>query len=129
MRMSRMSSSAKVFDSFAWIEYFKGGGRAKRVKEYVDGRTPIYTPSICLTEIAFKYLREGKESKERIEFILDRSYIIETSASMALDAAAVKQRDALHTVDAIVYASSRSKQKVLVTGDEHFKNLPSVEMI
>jgi len=124
-----MSSNVRVFDSFAWIEYFKGGERARAIKGYVDGGAPIYTPSICLTEIAFKYLREGRNPKERIEFVLDRSQVIETNAEIALDAATAKQKYSLHTVDAIVYASSQSKQRMLVTGDIHFKNLPSVETI
>ena len=35
----------------------------------------------------------------------------------------------LHTVDAIVYATGLQRKIVVVTGDQHFKNLPGVEMI
>ncbi len=99
----------KVFDSFAWIEYFRGGQRANKVRDYVDGVMPIYTPAICLTEIMSKYFREDKDPSERIEFILDRSLIINTDAKVALLAAKMKQSFSLHTVDAIIYASSQSK--------------------
>lgn len=41
----------RLLDSFAWIEYFRGSDRGVKVREYVEGNLPIYTPSICLTEI------------------------------------------------------------------------------
>jgi len=119
----------KVFDSFAWVEYFKGSKRAAKIKEDVDGVLPIYTPTICLTEIKSKYLREGREPKERLDFILERSITIDLNHEIALLAAEFKEEHSLHTVDAIVYASAQSKGLPLVTGDAHFKNLPNTELI
>jgi len=36
----------KLLDSFAWIEYFMGSERGVKVRNYVDGLEPLYTPSI-----------------------------------------------------------------------------------
>lgn len=119
----------KVFDSFAWIEYFKGSKRAMSIKGQVDSGLPIYTPTICLTEIKSKYLKEGKDPKERLDFILERSLTIELDSEIALLAADFKKEFGLHTVDAIIYASSQSKGLPLVTGDAHFKNFLQVELI
>lgn len=119
----------KVFDSFAWIEYFKGSKKAAKIKDDIDGNLPIYTPTICLTEIKSKYLREGKNPKERLNFILERSITIELNSEIALLAADLKKKFELHTVDAIIYASAQFKGYPLVTGDIHFKNLPHVELI
>jgi len=119
----------KVFDSFAWIEYFKGSKRAMPIKTHVDSGLPIYTPTICLTEIKSKYLEEGKAPKERIDFILERSLTVELDSEIALLASDFKKEFGLHTVDAIIYASSQSKGLPLVTGDAHFRNLPQVELI
>jgi len=122
-------SLMKAFDSFAWIEYLKGSQRGAKAKEYVESIIPIYTPSICLTEIKSKYLREGKDPKDRIDFILERTLIIDVDHRIALKAAEIKNELKLHTVDALVYAAAQAKGAPLVTGDPDFKNLPNVEIL
>ena len=119
----------KLLDSFAWIEYFIGSKRGIKVKGYVEGSEPLYTPSICLTEIKSRYLREERDPTTRIELIVERSFIVPLNVEIALLAAEIKQRYKLHTVDAIVYATSQHKNLTLVTGDQHFRNLPNVEII
>jgi len=119
----------KVLDSFAWIEYFMGSERGAKVRNYVDGAEPLYTPSICLTEIKSRYLREGRDTTTRIGLIRERSFIIQITTEIALLAADIKHRYKLHTVDALVYAAAQHKNLTLVTGDQHFKNLPNTEII
>lgn len=119
----------RLLDSFAWIEYFMGSDKGVRVRDYVDGSEPLYTPSICLTEVKSRYLRDGKDPSARIKFIVERSFIVHLDEKIALLAADVKHEFKLHTVDAIIYATAKSKNLVLVTGDSHFKNLPNVEML
>lgn len=119
----------KLLDSFAWIEYFIGSNRGAKVKGYVEGKEPLYTPSICLTEIKSRYLRDGKDPTTRIELIAERSFIVPLNQEIALLAADIKQKHKLHTVDAIIYATAQHKDLNLVTGDQHFKDLPNVEII
>jgi predicted nucleic acid-binding protein len=119
----------RLLDSFAWIEYFMGSERGSKVKDYVEGEYPLYTPSICLTEIKSRYLREGKDPSSRINFIIERSFVIPLDEKIALLAADAKQSHKLHTIDAVIYATAQQKSLRLVTGDQHFKNLPNVEII
>ena len=119
----------KALDSFAWVEYFAGSERGARVRDYVEGEELLYTPSICLTEVKSRYLREGRDPTARLELIMKRSIIIPLDKQIALLAADIKQRHKLHTIDAIIYASARSKNLTLVTGDQHFRNLVNVELI
>lgn len=119
----------KTFDSYAWIEYFAGTGRGKLVRTYVEGNDPLFTPSVCLTEIKAKYLKEGKDPSARLDFILDRGPIIALDEEIALKAAEFKIHSRLHTVDALIYAAARSKETVLVTGDRHFKGLKDIEFL
>jgi predicted nucleic acid-binding protein len=119
----------KLLDSFAWIEYFMGSKRGVKVKDYVEGDEPLYTPSICLTEIKSRYLRDGKDPTTRIELIVERSFIVSLNEEIALLAADIKQKHKLHTVDAIIYATAQHKNLTLVTGDQHFKDLPNVNII
>jgi len=119
----------KLLDSFAWIEYFMGSKRGTKIKDYVEGIEPLYTSSICLTEVKSRYLRDRKDPATRINFIIERSFIISLDKEIALLAADIKQNHKLHTIDAIVYATSQHKGLTLVTGDQHFKDIPNVEII
>ena len=119
----------KLLDSFAQIEYFIGSKRGAKVRNYIESGEPIYISSICLTEIKSRYLREGKDPTNIIEFIIERSFVVPLNAEIALLAAEVKQKYKLHTIDAIIYATVQYKNLTLVTGDQHFKDLPNVEMI
>ena len=51
-----------VYDSYAWIEYFRGSEKGLKVKELL--RHKGYTPSIVLAEIARKYLRTHRGHEE-----------------------------------------------------------------
>jgi len=119
----------KVLDSFAWIEYLKGSARGASVKPYVDGREPLYTPSICLTEVKSRYLRDQRDPTRALSFMTGRSFIVPLTQDIALRAADVKELNRLHTVDAIIYATGLQRNAAVVTGDQHFKGLPNVEMI
>jgi predicted nucleic acid-binding protein len=118
-----------LLDSFAWIEYFMGSKRGAKVRAYVEGNEPIYTASICLTEIKSRYLRDKKNPTTRMKLITERSFIVALDKEVALLAADIKQKHKLHTIDAIIYATAQHKGLTLVTGDQHFKGIPNVEMI
>jgi predicted nucleic acid-binding protein len=119
----------KLFDSFAWIEYFMGSKRGAKVKGYVESGEPLYTASVCLTEVKSRYLRDKRDPTDRIELIMERSFIVPLNKEIALLAADVKQEHKLHTIDAIIYATAQHKHLTLVTGDQHFADMPNVEMI
>lgn len=118
-----------TFDSSAWIEYFAGTSKGKKVKKYIDENANIFTPSICLMEIKNKYIREGHKYQERIEYICNISSVIDITKEIALQAADIKNKFDLYTVDALIYAASESKKSILLTGDHHFKNLKNVEIL
>jgi predicted nucleic acid-binding protein len=113
----------KVFDSFAWVEYFAGTERGTKVKKIVDDSETIYTPAICLTEIKAKYLREDRDPTERLKFISSRSIILPIDKDIALKAGEVKINFKLHATDALIYACGILKKCEVVTGDPHFERL------
>jgi len=119
----------RLLDSFAWIEYFMGSKRGAKVRDYVEGNEPLYTPSVCLTEVKSRYLMDRKDPATRIELIVDRSFIVPLDKEIALLAADIKQKHKLHTIDAIIYATAQRRDLTLVTGDQHFRGMPNVEMI
>lgn len=135
---SRRETAAKiVIDAYAWIEFFIGSEKGCRVKELLENADEIYTPGTVLAEIARKYIREGADEKTveaRLQAVASASNIAHLDVGTSLEAAkcyseltATAKKSRLNTpslFDAIVLGTGRSLGSKIVTGDEHFKNLP-----
>jgi len=128
-----------VIDAYAWIELFIGSGKGLDVKNLIENSDEIYTPGTVLAEIARKYVREGVDEKTidaRLEVIVSASNITHIDAGIALEASRCylelttsAKKAKLNTpslFDAIVLATGRLSKSKIVTGDEHFKNLPEI---
>jgi len=126
-----------VIDAYAWIEFFIGSKQGHEVKEILEEAEEIYTPGTVLAEIARKYIREGVDDKTvdaRLQVIASASNITNVDVEIALEAVRcyseiVKcaKKSKLNTpslFDAIVLGTGRSLKSKIVTGDEHFRNLP-----
>ena len=126
-----------VIDAYAWIELLIGSEKGKKVKELIENAYEVYTPSTVLAETARKFLREGTDEKtinSWLEIITATSVITQIDSATALEAAKChlelakkakmsKQRSP-SLFDAIVQATAIINQCKILTGDEHFKNLP-----
>ena len=117
-------------DSFAWIEYFMGTERGRKVKKIIEGNVITYTSPTVIAEIFSKSVRTDGQDKarERVDFIVDRCVLIQTDENIAVEAGRLhgemkpKIRD-FGLADAFILASARSKGAKVVTGDPHFKDL------
>ena len=118
-----------TFDSSAWIEYFSGSELGQIVRSYIDEENVIYTSSISLMEIKSKYQREKMHWNDIIKFIIDSSIIVEIDDTLALAAADFRTKSKLHSMDAIIYATSSLTKSKLITKDAHFKPLKNVIML
>lgn len=115
-----------VLDSFAWFEYFAGSLAGSRVGRLLQTRGLIYTSSSCLAEFKRKQIREGQSWKDEVAFIVSKSQVVPLSESIALRAG---EHLEVHFADALVYATALELGATLVTGDPHFRGLPSVEFL
>jgi predicted nucleic acid-binding protein len=126
-----------VIDAYAWVEFFIGSKKGLKVKEVLENADEIYTPGTVLAEIARKYLREGADNKTvdaRLQAIASISEITSIDTKIASEAAkcyfelaylAEKSKHKTPSLfDAIVLGTGRSLKSKIVTGDEHFRDLP-----
>jgi predicted nucleic acid-binding protein len=126
-----------VIDTYAWIELLLGSEKGKKVKEQIENAQEAYTPSIVLAETARKFHREGTDEKTIslwLEIITSASVITQIDSATALEAAKCylelakkangSKQNAPSLFDAIVLATARINQCQILTGDEHFRNLP-----
>ncbi|ODS42812.1 MAG: hypothetical protein MSIBF_05930 [Candidatus Altiarchaeales archaeon IMC4] len=118
-----------TFDSYAWIAYLKG--ETKKIEGIVSSDAKIMTPAVVITEVKHKCLRENYADavEDVLEFIESRSMIIDINKTIASQAADLKIKHGLYTIDAIIYATALENGTKLVSGDEHLKGLPDVVTI
>jgi len=126
-----------VIDAYAWIEVFLGSEKGRKVKEIVERADEVYTPDTVLAEIARKYIREGADERTtgaRLETIITASNVTPIDTKVALEAARCYAQLVVNArkgelkspslFDAIVLAGGKVAKAKVVTGDEHFRNLP-----
>jgi predicted nucleic acid-binding protein len=126
-----------VIDTYAWIELLLGSEKGKKVVEILENAEEVYTPSIVLAETARKFLREGNDEStvaEWLDNINAASNITQIDITLGLEAAKChlelsekakrSKQNTPSLFDAIVLATARINQCKVLTGDEHFKDLP-----
>ena len=123
-------------DSYAWIEFFEGSEKGRKVLKLLSSADEIITLNLTLTEIARKYLREGADEttiRERLRFIEENSVIVcvdkelstlGAKAYLELLAKAKSEGKAKPSlVDSLLLALSRMHNAKLVTSDEVFHGM------
>ena len=126
-----------VVDAYAWVEIFIGSGKGDKAREHLTEADATYTPGVVMAEIARKYLREGaKEQRvlERLRTIQETSDTVSIDRDVAFESAKcymklsekakTERLGAPSLFDAIVLATARLLKAKVLTGDEHFKELP-----
>jgi predicted nucleic acid-binding protein len=131
-----------VIDSYAWIEHFLGTEKGRKVDNILQNADEVYTPDTVLAEVARKFVREGVKVRivnEWLAQIVDASNIICLDTKLAINTAqcylemevnARKSKLNLPSLfDAVVLAVSKSLNSKVLTGDQHFKDLPETVWI
>lgn len=135
--LRRLTAARIVIDSYAWIEHFLGTEKGSKVDGILENAEKVYTPDTVLAEIARKYTRDGIDQKiinERLALIVDSSNIVCVDEKIAIKAAqcyldiyANARKSKLNSpslFDAIVLAIGKSLDSKILTGDQHFKDMP-----
>jgi len=117
-----------VFDSYAWVEYFAGTAKGRKVKEYLQSGH-VVTPTIVIAELSNKYHREGwKHWPEDLQFITAKTVVFDLTFKVAVEAGKFKneirrRHKDFGLADAIIYETAELLGAEVVTGDKHFKGL------
>ena len=119
-----------TFYSYAWFEYFFKSKKGDKAEKFIEDPTElIITPAIVFYEVKNKLVRENKQFKESINFMLSRSVVEPLTAEIALAAVDLRKQYSLKTSDSFIYATALHKKTKLLTGDQLLKALPSVEVL
>jgi len=114
-----------LLDSWAWIEYYRGGVYGRRVREIIEGREEAYVSTVNIAEV-YRWLLShygGKEAEEERAAMKERCIVIPVDEEVAVEAAKIRHKEGLSLGDSIILATARKVKAKVVTGDKAFKEL------
>ena len=120
-----------LIDSWAWIEYFRGSEKGKKIIPYLESDTEIVVSALNIAEVYHTTLKKkGKQTaKSQKDAIQKRCRIVDVDADIAVRGAEIKLKKKWGLADAIILATAEIEKARLVTGDPHFKGMENVEFM
>lgn len=120
-------------DASAWIDYFKGTPRGKKVAEII-GKKTIYVSTITVYEVAAVLGKEGGDVESIVRSILDRAITIHVSSEIAGNAAqfykvARVKKPKLSAGDAITFVTADDFGLQLITCDNDFQGMKNTVVV
>ena len=123
----------RLIDTSGWVEYFLGTNSGKKIKEIIENEE-VYMSSMTFAEIS-KWVQINNLDLDLIlEKIKSSSVVIHPDEGILVQSGKIyldlrKLRNKISLIDAIIYTTSIANGINLVTKDNDFRNLVSVEMI
>jgi len=122
-----------LFDTSAWIEYFKGTEKGQMVSNLIKNKS-IYTCPITLAEISNWSHKNSEGPAQRINIIKSFSSVLELNEQILVlsgrfYAEQRKRNGKISLIDAIIYTTAKIHGLVLLTADGDFENLSSVDFL
>ena len=117
-----------LIDSWAWIEYWKGGQLAKEAARYLESDEEAVVSTINIAEVYFWVSRyyDQNTADEKLRTIEKRSHVIPVDRTVAKEAAKIRLTEKLALADSLVLATARSTGARVVTGDPELRHIEDV---
>ncbi|HYB03389.1 MAG TPA: type II toxin-antitoxin system VapC family toxin [Nitrososphaerales archaeon] len=117
-----------LIDSWAWIEYWKGGKFSSKAAEYIEGSEEAVVSTINLAEIWFWVARyyDEKTATARLETVEKRCHTISVDKDIAVGGAKIRISNKLALADSLILATARQTGGKVVSGDPDLKDLEDV---
>jgi len=118
----------KLVDTCGWIEWLSDGKLAKSFEPYLLHTADLIIPTLVQYEL-YKWVSREKNSILALEVIglTENCEVVPLDTNLALYAADISKEHGLVMADAIIYATSRKNNALLITSDKHFKTLPHIK--
>ncbi len=119
-----------IVDSCGWLEWFTDGKLADRYKEYLTDPNEILLPSIILYEV-YKVLKRmaGEEKALLAAGYMQSSLVIPLDNTLALAAGDIALQEKLAMADAIIVATARAHNCMIISSDADLRHQENVDFI
>ena len=121
-----------IIDSWAWIEYFTGSKSGLKLKKLIDNKNHKFITLECtLSEVKSYCLRTNSNFSSIHNIIKKNSIMLPVQIDIWLKAAETKYEirkkiKDFGLIDAILVAKQNELDCMLISGDEHFKNMKKI---
>jgi predicted nucleic acid-binding protein len=117
-----------LIDSWAWIEYWKGGRLAEEAASYIDGEEESVVSTINLAEVYLWVARSYGDAtaEEKVKTMEKRCHVVPVESDVAIEAAKIKRKEKMGLADSLILATARQVGGRVVTGDADMKGLRDV---
>jgi predicted nucleic acid-binding protein len=118
-----------VVDSSGWIEHLTDGPLARAYQEYLEA-PDLLVPAVVIYEV-YKFMKREVSEQEAVS-VAGRhraAQVVSLNEELALEAADLSLQYGLAMADAVVYATARHYEALLVTSDADFADLPGVKYL
>jgi predicted nucleic acid-binding protein len=117
-----------LVDSSAWLEYFTDGPNAGFFAPAIERSRDLLVPTIVVFEV-YKRVLQQRNERAALEAVsvLQHGQLIELTASLAIAAARISQREKLPMADSIILATGRAQNATIWTQDSDFEGMERVK--
>lgn len=125
-------SDGVLVDTYAWLEMFQGSDKGKKVREIILEANPLCTSVLNIYELFYRVeqLRGDGTANQYVDILKSRAEILSVTSEIACKGALIKMDyPEMGAVDCLIYATARENELVVLTGDQHFRNLSGVILI
>lgn len=118
---------ACVVDTCGWIEWLTDGILVTAFEPWLNDLEQVYVPTVIQFEL-YKWVKRERSEDRALEVVAltEQGNVLPLNTAISLLAADLALEHKLSFADAIIYATARYADVVLVTADDHFKDLPHV---
>jgi len=110
-----------VVDSSAWLAYFADEPSAAFFEEAILDSEMLVVPSVCIYEVFKVILRQcGEDEAFLAVAAMQEGTVVDLTADLALEAAALGLEEGLAFADSVIYAVARRFHADVWTQDAHF---------
>ncbi len=126
-------NSEFVMDSSAWIAYFQGSEKGKRIQAIIE-KQHLSTSTVAISEVVSTFIRDNLPYEAQIKFMSERSLLLLPGPGLCELAGTLKmlhrkQHPKFGMLDAIHLATAIQQKATLLTTDTDFTGIKNVRVI
>jgi predicted nucleic acid-binding protein len=123
-----------VIDTYAWVEYFRGTDKGKKLKSLLEQNHRFFTPVCCIFELRSWALSDSLDFTRILNVVRSVSGIEPINDDDWEEAAVVRHKHRktikdFGLVDALIVVVQQNRHAKVISGDRHFKTLKNVVYI
>ena len=123
-----------IIDTYAWIEYFRGTEKGRKVSKLLEKNDTFITAECCVFELKCWALSDNLDFSRILQVVKSISRIYPIWFDDWTNAAEIRNHcrktiKDFGLVDSLLVAMQRKHNAKVVSGDKHFKTLDNVYYI